>query len=265
MMRLALYTGLLFAFFTVSPRVPTSAQETPRGTTLVCVGRGGDGLSLDEWTEDEVASYEAETGNTIEDILAHPQTGTCHDPAGLQVQIGWTPNTHWTCGKDASGAWIGPSWAWDMYLLEGPIPPDPATGSCPLPSSGLGASRSELERAAATAVHLTELEVAGDYARLYAWMHPDSRAEVPQVAMENWYRTVFSSNPPEWMTIDDVKLVEWAWGVTGKVYPMAVEVTYRQQLADGQNVDGAIHLVRDQGVWRWFFGGNRAFIDGLAS
>jgi hypothetical protein len=112
-------------------------------------------------------------------------------------------------------------------------------------------------------VHLTELEVAGNYERLYAWMHPDSQAEVPVEAMEDWYQSVFSANPPEWMTIDDVKLVEWTWGVTRKVYPMAVEVAYRQHLANGQNVEGVVHLVRNQEVWRWFFGSDRGFIEGL--
>lgn len=56
-------------------------------------------------------------------------------------------------------------------------------------------------------------------------------------------------------------LVEWTWGVTGKVYPSAAEVTFRQRFADGEETDGVIRLVRDNGVWRWFFGQGRAFVD----
>jgi hypothetical protein len=142
------------------------------------------------------------------------------------------------------------------------VPPDPATARCPQsmpPYSGEG--RTELERAAVTAVHLTELEVAGDYSRLYAWMHPDSQAVVPQAAMEGWYREIFAQRPPIWMTVDDVRLVEWTWEVTGKVYPSAAEVAFRQRFANGEEVEGVTHLVRDHGVWRWFFGTDRHFVN----
>jgi hypothetical protein len=108
---------------------------------------------------------------------------------------------------------------------------------------------------------MTELEVAGDYSRLYAWMHPDSKAVVPQAAMEGWYREVFASRPPVGMTVDEVRIGEWTWDVTGKVYPSTAEVTYRQRFADGQEVQGVTHLVRDHGVWRWFFGSDRAFVE----
>ena len=102
--------------------------------------------------------------------------------------------------------------------------------------------------------------MAGDYGRLYAWMHPDSKAIVPQAAMEGWYREVFALRPPVWMTVDGVRIGEWTWDVTGKVYPSTAEVTYRQRFADGQEVQGMTHLVRDHGVWRWFFGSDRAFV-----
>lgn len=92
-------------------------------------------------------------------------------------------------------------------------------------------------------------------------MHPDAQAVVPQSAMEGWYREVFAQRPPVWMTVDDVRLVEWTWDVTGTVYPSAAEVTYRQRFADGAEEQGVVRLVRDNGVWRWFFGRDRAFIE----
>ena len=63
------------------------------------------------------------------------------------------------------------------------------------------------------------------------------------------------------MTVDDVRLVEWTWDVTGKVYPSAAEVSFRQRFEDGEETEGAIRLVRDHGVWRWFFGRDRTFVE----
>ena len=179
------------------------------------------------------------------------------------MSIGWVPGTKWLCGQDAEGRWWGPNWVWEVYQSGDEVPPEPETGRCPQPWSypQLIAIRTETEYAATTAVHMTELEVAGDYDRLYAWMHPDAKAIVSQAAMEGWYREVFAPRPPVWMTVDDVRLVEWTWGVTDKIYPSAAEVTYRQRFADGQETEGVTHLVRDHGVWRWFFGHNRAFVE----
>jgi probable HAF family extracellular repeat protein len=108
---------------------------------------------------------------------------------------------------------------------------------------------------------MTELEVAADYDRLYAWMHPDSKAIVPQSAMEGWYREEFAKRTPTWMTVNDARLVEWTWEVTGKVYPSAAEVSFRQRFVDGEETDGVVRLVRDNFVWRWFFGRDHAFVE----
>ena len=225
------------------------ASETAQGSTLVCAGLGGDGLSLVEWTAGELAEYETRSGHPP--ALAHPQTGTCRDPAGLMVNSGWVPGTRWLCSRDASGRWSA-NWAWEIYQTGREVPPDPVTGRCPqTPAAGI---LNETAYAAATAVHLTELEVAGDYDRLYAWMHPDSQAVTPQSAMTGWYLSEFSQRPPAWMSVDDVRLDAWTWDVTGKRYPSTAHVAYRQRLADGTPVSGTIHLVRDGGVWRWFFG-----------
>jgi uncharacterized membrane protein len=249
----------------ISPAVgtPTLAQGPGRGTTLACTGRGGDGHTLDEWTTEQVADYEDQSGHDVAEIAAHPVTGDCTDVAGLMG--GWFPGTSWLCTPQSDGRWSGPGWVWSIYQSSNQVAPDPTTGRCPQPSTPYGAGHSELERAAATAVHLTELEVVGDYQRLYAWMHPDSKAMVPEETMEGWYREVFAVRTPTWMTVDDVRLVEWKWDVTGKVYPSAAEVTFRQRFEDGAETEGVTHLVRDNGVWRWFFGRDRAFIDELTA
>lgn len=261
--RLGLLLVILATALPVALTPPLSADvsATERGSVLVCFGGGGDGIYLEEWTTARLVEYETTTGRSV--LRAHPITGTCTDPAGLWVGIGWVPSTAWLCSLNSEGRWYGPNFVDSVYQREDQIPPDPASGSCPYPG-GAGAflrPRTETERAASTAVHMTELEVNGDLRRLYAWMHPDSQAIVPFSAMAGWYRDVFVLDPPVSMNIDEVRLVEWTWGVTGKVYPSAAEVSYRQRFADGREESGKVRLVRDDGVWRWFFGRDRDFVE----
>jgi hypothetical protein len=229
--------------------VETTNANTDRGNTLVCAGMGGDGLTLVEWTPAELADYERQLGHLP--ALAHPQTGTCFDPAGLTVDVGWTPGTKWLCSRTGEGGWFA-GWVWEMYQTGNEVPPDPGTGACPQATPARPPAGTTY--AAAIAVHLTELEAGGNYVELYSWMHPDSQAITSQAAMAQWYQEVFASRPPIWMTVDDVRLVDWEWDVTGKVYPSTAEVRYRQRFADGKTEEGSIHLVSDAGVWRWFFG-----------
>jgi hypothetical protein len=250
---------LLFLVTCAADQTAATAQAPDRGTTLVCHAGGGDGLSLEEWTPEQVADYEEATGRDVSALAPHPATGNCLDFAGLMG--GWATGTAWLCTPQSDGSWTGPGWVWQVYRMDEQVSPDPATGQCPQPWSPIQQNSSELEKAAAIAVHLTELEVAEDHDRLYAWMHPDSQAVVPQAAMEGWYREAFAQRPPVWMTVDDVRIGEWTWEVTGKVYPSAAEVAYRQRFADGEEIEGVTHLIRDNGVWRWFFGRDRAFVD----
>lgn len=252
--------GLLFLILATSfPLAFTSlevgAMET--GNALVCYGGGGDGIYLEEWTPDQLDEHEAIHGSPV--LRAHPLTGTCRDLAGLLLP-GWVPGTAWLCSQTADGQWTGPRFTHTISQHGIQAPPDPGSGSCPTPRERTS-PRSETEIAAGTAVYMTELEVKGDLQRLYAWMHPDSQAIVPFSAMAGWYRDVFVLDPPVRMTIDEVRLVEWTWGVTGKVYPSTAEVTYRQWFADGREETGKVRLVRDDGVWRWFFGRDRDFVE----
>lgn len=98
---LALVVCMLLAGFGWKLASPVAAQEGERGITLVCVGRGGDSLTLDEWTAEDVRDFETRTGKSISDIVVHPRTGTCYDPAGLM--LGWTPGTRWLCSQDTEG------------------------------------------------------------------------------------------------------------------------------------------------------------------
>ena len=240
-------------------------QESQRGTTLVCVPGEGRSVTLAEYSDEQLAAYATRFGH--EPVHAHPATLGCQDPAGIAIGSdvewtvdGWTPAVSLICTQDNEGGWFAPDWMYETSHNAVRTTLDPATGTCPLPPSRFY-QPSSANPAAMTAVYLTELEVAGDYERLYAWMYPDSKTIVPQAAMEGWYRTVFAAQPPVWMTVDDVRLVEWTWDVTGTIYPSAAEVTYRQRFADGHEIEGVTHLVRDHGVWRWFFGRDRAFVE----
>lgn len=255
--------GLLLVIFAtalpvaLTPPMSAEVSAAETGNILVCYGGGGDGLSLVEWTAAELAEHEATHGRPVQ--RAHPITGTCFDQAGLMVGMGWIPGTAWLCSQDAEGRWMGPGFIWSIYQQPRHVPPD-VSGSCLTPKRP-DRPRTELEIASSTAVYLTELEVKGDLRRLYDWMHPDSKAIVPFPAMAGWYQEAFVLDPPVWMTVDEVRLVEWTWGVTGKVYPSAAEVTYRQRFADGREETDKVRLVRDDGAWRWFFGRDRDFVD----
>ena len=182
----AVITAAIVSVVLLAPTGTVSAvtQDAERGTTLVCVNEGGDAMYVDEWTAEKVAEDEARTGRDMAgEFAVDPATGDCTDFAGLVR--GWFVGTSWLCTRDAAGHWRGPSWIWSMYRPDSAVPPEPATGRCPQRRNPYpyGEERTELQRAAATAVHLTELEVAGDYDRLYAWMHPDAQAVVPQEVM----------------------------------------------------------------------------------
>jgi probable HAF family extracellular repeat protein len=257
---------VLLVLFGSTARVSALAQVPGRGTTLVCIHTPGGSLAVEEWTPDQVADYEDRFGRDVAEIAVNPVTGECANPAGLVG--GWSPGTSWLCTPQTAGTWSGPDWVQAQLQHPDQVPPDPAIGRCPDPVRPEEAEPAELEQAAAITVHLTELAVTGQYDRLYAWMHPDAQAIVPREVVAGWYREVFGWYPemiairaPTSMTVDAVQLEEWTWGVTGRVYPSAAAVSVRQRFADGVETDGVVWLVRDHGVWRWFFGRDRTFVD----
>ena len=104
--------------------------------------------------------------------------------------------------------------------------------------------------------------MAGEFDALYDQLHPDAQAVVPRSAVVGWYETDFAPQGMGPIEVTDVRFVDWTWPVTGKTYGNTAEVSYRQQRADGTWIEDVVRLVRDdQGVWRWFFGRDRAFIE----
>ncbi len=242
------------------PVAPASVEATATGETFaVCVGLGGDALSLVYWTAEEIAAQEARTGPVVR---AHPETGACTDPAGLPVGADSVAGFSWLCSPTFDGAWYGPVWTADLYRRADEVPPDPAIGGCPLPRDDTVPAPPASQQAAATSVYLSQLEAAGDLETLYAWLHPDAQAVIPKEAVVGWYETDWLPRGPEPIVVDSVDFGEWRWAVNGTTYPNTATIVYEQPLADGSTVNDVVRLVQDdQGLWRWFFGRDKSFVE----
>lgn len=244
---------------------PAQAQPAPLPREAVCVNLGGDALSLHIWSATEIAEWEAKTGVSV--ARTHPATGTCYDPAGLMLFGGRGDPENWAydCYRDEAG-WVGPQWSLRIYRLPGVARAavDSLTGSCPGPVTSRVGNTSEVTRAAAIAVYLSQLEMSGDLNVLYDWLHPDAQALIPATALTGWYQNEWRPRGPAAIQVDQVRFVNWTWPVTGELYPNTAEVAYHQTFADGSTVDDVAHLVQiPEGAWRWFFGRDQPFLDNV--
>ena len=259
---------LLLAFcFVIAPLAgqPAQAQPEPLPREAVCVNLGGDAVSLIIWSAPEIAELEARTGAPV--TRAHPATGTCYDPAGLMLFRDRGDPDEWAydCYRENAG-WVGPQWSLRIYHLPGTARAavDPLTGWCPGPPTSRFGGMSEVPRAAATAVYLSQLEMSGDLGLLYDWLHPDAQATVSATALSGWYQNEWRPRGPSAIQVDDVRFVNWIWPVTGQLYPNTAEVAYHQTFADGTTVSDTAHLVQlPEGAWRWFFGRDQPFLDNV--
>lgn len=134
-------------------------------------------------------------------------------------------------------------------------------GTALLTRMGADAQSSPTTGPAEAAVAQSRLETTGNIYALYRQMHSDSRAEVPLYAVQSWYDREFLPLGPHVLTPTGIRFVDWAWGVTGMTYPGTAEVSFTQRYDDGSVVDDAVRLVQEDGVWRWFFGRSREFLD----
>jgi hypothetical protein len=115
--------------------------------------------------------------------------------------------------------------------------------------------------AAAAAVELSRLEVAGQFDELYDLMHPDAQAIIPRAAVVGWYTNDFAPLHAGVSKVFSTLLVPWTWDVNGTTYWDAATVVYQQPFGDGSVAQGQVHLVAVDGQWRWFFGKSRDFVD----
>ncbi|CAN5549481.1 hypothetical protein BH23CHL5_BH23CHL5_27120 [soil metagenome] len=120
---------------------------------------------------------------------------------------------------------------------------------------------SDADSAMEMAYYLSYLESVGDFNTEYDFIHPDAREIVPRAAVVGWFLDNYSPKNPQPATITGVEFISWTWDVTGITYPFTAQVSFTQGFRDGTRND-VVRLVQDQnGVWRWFFGRNREFVD----
>jgi uncharacterized protein len=111
------------------------------------------------------------------------------------------------------------------------------------------------------AYYLSYLESISDFNTEYDFIHPDARAIIPRAAVVGWFLDNYAPRQPQPATILEVEFVSWTWEVTGVTYPYTAQVSFSQAFNDGVETD-VVRLVQDQnGIWRWFFGRDRAFVD----
>lgn len=131
----------------------------------------------------------------------------------------------------------------------------------PAPSS---ADEKDAESAAIAATTIGQLEAWRAYAPLYALLHPASRAQFSFGQMACWHvgqyglpgakdaTTIYTTS------VQNVAFVTWTWPGGLKEYAHVAEVSFGQETGvfphGGKTVSGVEHLVRVDGVWRWFFG-----------
>lgn len=116
-------------------------------------------------------------------------------------------------------------------------------------------------RASAAAVEISQFEAQGNVDQLYARMHLDAKVLIPKEAVAGWYQADFFPRGPGVITVTGVQIISWTWDVTGITYPTTAEVSFTQPFANGETVSEVVRLVEDNGVWYWFFGRNRDFVN----
>lgn len=123
----------------------------------------------------------------------------------------------------------------------------------------------DAQNAADAAYLYSYLESIGDYNTEYDYIHPDARAVIPRAAVTGWFMDNYWPRQPQPARITDVRFVSWTWSVTGVTYPYTAEVSFTQVFWDGGAntvVNDVVRLVQDRnGVWRWFFGRSREFVN----
>lgn len=139
----------------------------------------------------------------------------------------------------------------------------------PAPATA-AAAREEAVRIAAETI--AELERRYAFDALYALLHPDAQREVAFQAVACWYYDEFApAITPGEVEIIGLAFGAWTWGVNGVTYPDAAEVAYRQVFRHGTGYgepraevrEATQHLVLADRQWRWFFGGDRAWLASL--
>ena len=120
----------------------------------------------------------------------------------------------------------------------------------------------DVDTALAAAEDLSRLEASNQIESVYDLLHPAAKAIVPFAAVEGWYADASPARGASPAAALKIRFIPWTWEVTGQSYPYTAEIAYRQTLADGTSIRDEVRLVKaDDGVWRWFFGRDRDFVE----
>ena len=120
------------------------------------------------------------------------------------------------------------------------------------------------ESARIAAATIGQLESWRAYPALYTLLYPGAQDAISFDQIACWYAERFG--PPATGDVStiystEVKKVEWetwTWTVTGEEFQQSAVVTYAQEVGksakSAEALESDMHLVRVDGIWRWFFG-----------
>jgi predicted metalloprotease len=139
----------------------------------------------------------------------------------------------------------------------------------PLNDTGIAVAQSDerdLREATFTAEEILRLAYERKFNAMYDRIHPDAHAVIPRVAAVGQFEAIYEELQVGEATITGNRLVKWTWGVTGKTYPHAVEVSFQQPYVDTDGkakiLSDNMYLVKDS-EWSWFFGASMDQIDAV--
>lgn len=138
----------------------------------------------------------------------------------------------------------------------GDLPEQPMDGAPTLPDLP------DVDTSLAAAEELSRLEASSQIESVYDLLHPNAKAIVPFAVVAGWYADASPARGASPADALKIRFIPWTWEVTGQTYPNTAEFAYRQTLADGTTIRDEVRLVKsDNGVWRWFFGRDRDFVE----
>jgi predicted metalloprotease len=135
-----------------------------------------------------------------------------------------------------------------------------------VPAGTVSAQDERTASVTAAAIEVSRLEASGDLLLLHDLLHPDARLLVSRAALKLWYEgaeAVIPSADPEVLSVE---FGAWTWPVTGRTYADVATVQIRQRgTVGGAEVEQVEiqHYWYDGARWRWFFGADTGFVDGL--
>ncbi len=116
----------------------------------------------------------------------------------------------------------------------------------------------------AAAEELSRLEATEHLPALYefyARLHPDAQEIVPRHVVIGWYQDHWQSKGPQPAVATNVRFIDWRWPVNGVIYRDVADVSFTQEFEYAPRIADVVRLAEVDGVWHWFFGRDRAWVE----